>query len=757
MTALIYPRHVIPAKAGIRKISNARVADKVILNRHDRIVKGRMALQTLIKKITLHFLCLSVVLLGLGTSIAHAEVIDRIQINQAGDEAEIKIQFVTRVQFLRQVMLKNGDIRLYFNLLEIDAADKRRVQQRRDSPPSNLVPRFTLTYPEIDSSMTISFGKELSSYHIRPGNDGRSISFFTPITNRTRTDAPAIESKIPPPAPDNLSAKELNELEAKQLMENANAMQRNGLIQAQAAMLRKLVGMPPNQQSQTALITLAKLHEQLGEFVQARANYLSYITLYPKAKDVELARASLMRMVMATYVADKSVPEKIVFEDKLITFGGFSQYFYRGLAHIDNTFPVAASSNITDQSHLVSSLELTSLKRTATNETRLVLRDAFTASFLRGAGSNNFLDAAYVEQATSDQSYYYGLGRQTGASGGAPTRFDGAWLGINFNDAWRVNGTLGQPPRVTGSNAEAKTFAAISVALTRQAGEWSGNTYLVSQRVGKFMDRRAAGVEAHFYDVKSNHTALVEYDTLFKKINFGSFQGNWITADDDNYTLLLDHRRSPVLQATNALIRELPTQTVAGLGVSGETLLANALLASPIINQFDIGMTHPYSSRVKFGGDIKISNTTGYEGYDSLNSTATTLVRTTFPSVRATTYSAQVIGNNLLFENDLGIASAGLTNASTFNSRSLSFSQVATFKKDWRLDLSLTFFAQSNILATDGDFTRISPNFKLSYRLNTTKNFEFGVGLEQLHSTTSTIDSKTRRKFFNFGYRWDFQ
>jgi hypothetical protein len=706
----------------------------------------------------------------LGIQSAHAEVIDRIQINQAGDEAEIQIRFVPRVQFLRQVMLKNGDVRLYFNLLETDASDKKIVYQRKDSPPSNIVPHFTITYPEIDKSLTISFGKELKSYYIRPGNDGRSISFFTPIiqsSSQVQTNAsvqvatPPAPTKAPSVTVTTTTGKrtaaeiELTELEAKQLMDNANAMQSSNLIAAQAAMLRRLLNLPPNTYTQSALLTLGAIDEKLGEFAKARVDYFTYITLYPKAKNVEEVRASLMKMVMASYVSEKSVPEKIVAEDKTITFGGFSQNFYRGIALVDNTIPVVFSSNIVDQSQLVNALELTRMNRSATAETRLVLRDSFTKSFLKSVGSNNFLDAAYLEQATSDQSYFYGLGRQTGASGGVPSRFDGAWLGHNFNDAWRINGTLGQPSRTSGSIEEAKTFAAINIALTRKPGEWSGNIYLINQRVGKFMDKRAAGVEAHFYDGKSNHTALMEYDTLFKTLNFGSFQGNWITADDDNYTLLLDHRRSPTLQATNALIRELPTQTVASIGVTQNTLLANALLSSPIVNQFDIGLTRPFSPKLKFGGDIRVANTTSFEAYDPI--TTTTLVRKIVPSMNAKTFSGQLIGSNLFFDNDLGIASASYVNANTYKAKSLSFSQVATLKKDWRLDLSLLLYAENNALATIGDLTRISPTFKVTYQLSTTKNLEFGAGLEQSHTTNSTLDSKIRRKFFNFGYRWDFQ
>jgi hypothetical protein len=249
----------------------------------------------------------------------------------------------------------------------------------------------------------------------------------------------------------------------------------------------------------------------------------------------------------------------------------------------------------------------------------------------------------------------------------------------------------------------------------------------------------------------------MEYDTLFKTLNFGSFQGNWITADDDNYTLLLDHRRSPTLQATNALFRERPLQTVANLGILQATLLTNALLASPIINQFDIGLTRPFSPKVKFGGDIRVANTTSFEAYDFTNSTTVLLQRKTIPSVTATTLSGQLIGTNLWFDNDLGIASASYTNANTYKAKSLSFSQVATLQKDWRLDLSLLLYAENNALATIGVLTRISPTFKVTYQLSTTKNLELGAGVEQSRITNTTLDSKTRRKFFNVGYRWDFQ
>ena len=115
-------------------------------------------------------------------------------------------------------------------------------------------------------------------------------------------------------------------------------------------MLRRLVSLPPNSLTQSSLLTLGAIDEKLGEFAKARVDYYTYVTLYPKAKNVEEVRASLMKMVMASYVAEKSVPEKIATENKMITFGGFSQNFYRGLGRVDYTIPIVYSSSITPQS-----------------------------------------------------------------------------------------------------------------------------------------------------------------------------------------------------------------------------------------------------------------------------------------------------------------------------------------------------------------------------------------------------------------------
>jgi hypothetical protein len=573
------------------------------------------------------FLIWSYLLLVLAAPSAHAEVIDRIQINRSGDEAEIKIFFVTHIQFMRQAMLKNGDIRLYFNLLEADTADQRPVKQRRDSPPSSLVPPFTLTYPEIDSSMTLSFGKRVENYYIRPGADGHSISFFTPIQNVIREQSgtsasaatpssPAVPEASASAQPKTPAERDLVEVEARQLMINANGSLSSNLISAQAAILRKLVTLPSNQQSQTALLMLAQAHEKLGEAAKARDAYDAYIKQYPKAKDLAQAKEGLARVFMAAYLATHSEPEKLAVADTMITFGGLSQYYYKGLLHTDTTSAGTTTPfDSSDQSSLLTSLDFTGMRRSTELETRIVLRDTFSANLLPGASNYNFLDAAYIEQSSASQSYYYGLGRQTGASGGAPSRFDGAWLGYNFSTAWRINGTVGSPVQLSGINAERKTFAALNLNLTRQPGQWSGNVYMIGQRISSTLDRRAAGFEARYFDGRRNQNVLLEYDTLFKRTGIGLLQSNWTTADDRSYTLFINHRYIPALQTSNALLIYPPgAQSIGGLlqvGTTPEQLHGRALLYTPILNQLNIGTTQPLSPRLKLGADLRLSNKIG--------------------------------------------------------------------------------------------------------------------------------------------------
>ncbi len=695
---------------------------------------------------SLLFFAAALLLSGVGTKTAHAHIIDRVEINHAGEEAEIHIQFDVRIQYLSEASLGNGEIHIFVNLLEADPDRAQLVPEAKDSPPTDIAPHFTVAYPGLDSSLIVKFDKAVT-YRVRPGNDGRSIDIFIPAGKQK------IEPKVE--AVSAMRATEDVEREAKQLMDDAQKALQQGQTPVAVEKLNRLLNLPPNQQSQAAQELIGEAREKNGEYAKARVEYELYLKLYPDAKDVQTVKDRLARLPAEEYAkpVPQAVQRKAVVE-KMTVYGSFSQNYYNGMSHIDTT--TANGSSITsdtltatDQSTLISSLDLTARKRTETTDTRIVFVDDYSANYLANASNDNRLSSFYVEQSARDRSYLYRIGRQVGTAGGVLGRFDGAWLGYSLNSTWRINGVMGTPVDFYSTNAERETFAGLSVDLTRLPEQWSGSGYFIQQRAGSVVDRQAVGMETHYFDAKRNYLGLLDYDSIFKAVNIAMFQGNWTNAAGDNYLLLADHRKSPTLQLSNALPGQT-TQSIVSLvqsGVSTDSLMTDAKALTPTSNLLLVGMTHPYSSRLRLGGDFRINNISGTGASGALPATPGT--------GNMYIYTLQAIANGILRENDMGVASASYINAQTFDGQSLSYTQTETLRQNWRLDVSLQLYDQKDSLGVH--MTRVTPSLKLGYRLNQSVSFNAEGGIEDTHNTGAFQTQTIRRKYVYFGYRWDFQ
>lgn len=698
-------------------------------------------MQNFIRSLTL--LAAALLLGGIAIKSAHAHAIDRIEISQAGEEAEIHIIFDVRIQYLREASLDKGEVHVFINLLEPDPERTRLVPESKESPPSDIAPHFSVAYPALDSSLTIKFDKAVS-YRVTLGKNGRSISIFIPVI---KTEIPAFLPFSAAHTPEEV------EREAKQLIDSANDSLGHGQLETAIETLNRLLNLPPNQQSQVAQKLVGEAREKSGEYAKARVEYELYLKLYPDAADTKQVKDRLAQLPEEAKAAPGAAQKKFV-EEKMTVFGSFSQNYYTGMSHIETT--TANGLNVTkdtldstDQSMLITTLDLTGRKRTATTDTRIVVRDDYSANFLSKTINKNRLNSFYVEQSARDHSYMYRLGRQRGVSGGVPGRFDGAWLGYSPNSAWRVNGVAGTPVEFYGNDIEKKTFAGLSVDLTRLPEQWSGSGYYIEQRVGKIVDRQAVGMEAHYFDAQSNYMEQLEYDRLFKVVNIAMLQGNWTTGAGDNYTLLADHRKTPPLQITNALPGQ-SIQSVAALvqsGVSAESLRKDARALTQTSNLLMAGMTHPFSARWRLGGDFRVNNISGTGAVGPLpasNGTGNFYI-----------YSAQAIGNSLLLENDLGVASASYINAQTYKGQSLAYTQSETLRQRWRLDVSLQLYSQKDNQEIRQQ--RTAPSIKLSYRLNESVTFDSEGGIEDTKISSATQTEKTRRRYVYLGYRWDFR
>ncbi|MCG6934130.1 MAG: hypothetical protein LJE57_10860 [Gallionella sp.] len=682
---------------------------------------------------------------GLAINSAFAHVIDRIEVDQVGDEAEIQIMFDVRIQYLREASLKNGELHVYINLLEADPDSMVQVPESMDSPPSAIAPHFRVSYPGLDSSLTVKFDKPVK-YRVRPGNDGRSINIFIP--------ALVAKSKTVPVAVGAISTPAQVEQEAKRLMDAAStALAKNQAEQA-IEILNQLLNLPPNRQSRDAQELIGDARAKNGEYDKARVEYGLYLQLYPDAKDAKLVKRKLAGLPKEAYKKPVLPAQQKRLDQKMLVYGTVSQNYYNGVLHTDTTTASGAGVTTdtfsgTDQSTLISSLYITGRKRTETTDNRIVLRDDYRANFLSRTSNDNQLGALYFESSARDRSYLLRLGRQPGSAGGVLGRFDGAWAGYSLNPTWRVNGVVGTPVNFYSSTTDRKTFAGVSVDLTRLPEQWSGSGYFIEQRAGTVLEREAFGMEAHYFDSHRNYMGLLDYDRLFKAVNIAMFQGNWTTQSGNNYLMLADHRKSPSLQLSNALFGT--SQSLASLLQSGaattDSLIEDAKALTPTSNLFMVGMTRPYSSHLRLGGDFRISNLSGVGAAGALPASPGT--------GNMYIYSAQAIGNNLLFENDLGVASASIISARTYKGQSLALTQTEILRQRWRTDVSLQLYHQKDNL--DTRMTRITPSLRLSYRMTESVNFDAEGGIEDIHITSPTQDQKSTRKYIYVGYRWDFQ
>ena len=731
-------------------------------------------------------------LLSISSPSAYAQAIDDIKIIEMGETANIKLHFIAPIRYERTLAMKNGDIRIYVKLRNIKPDDPRLTREVLDSPPSDIIWPFTVTYPELDSSLTVSFlGKKLR-YRVRAGKDGRSINIFTGVAKQERQSESIVKPAlvVPPVAAvalpdvvqgdtsgDKILTPEDIELEAKNLLAIATSALKVNQIDKSVATLNKLLNLPPNTHTQAAQKLMGEAREKNGELAKARAEYELYLKLYPKAGDVREVKARLAKLPKSNaekrLKGEPSKAEQKTLEEKLQITGGISQNYFWGTTHTD-TFAIDGAGNTstfssdnTDQSQLITSIDLTARKRTETLDSRVVLREYNRQNFLQGQNNENRWNALYLEQGARDRKFMYRLGRQSGSWGGLPGRFDGLTAGYSLNQNWRVNVAAGTPVEYFSGGwdqGDRMTFSSLNIELTHLPHEWSGSAYLLYQGQGQLYpksggihDRAVLGMEAHYFEQRKNYTMQIEYDKIFKKFNLATFQGNWTRESGENYYLMLDHRRSPPLAFNMQGQFSQSVKEVINSGViSSNTLRDNAIAMSMISNMAAVGVSHQVHPKLRVSTDFRLSNSGGTGDYTTTPTSTSTAIQPGAPgSGNQYALSIQAMGNNLLFENDLGIANVTFTKSDTTKGQSLTFSQVNTFNSRWRMDLSLMLYRQTDI--ADTKQTQIRPSMTVNYRLNKQWNFVGEGGIEQYKTASSNSDDKTLRKYVYFGYRWNFR
>ena len=731
-----------------------------------------------LRLLMLFFWALSVNAVAATTSEV-AQILDQPEVMAVGDEAEIRINFTVPVTYLRHFPDGPSDtLRISFDIPDPCLAEQLRIQESKSSS-SRLITPFTLTFPEVISvskkgnaicritknasidtnkTLLIKFAN-INTYKVRLGEDNHSIIVRVPLIGEPI--ATFVEPKFTVVTPPEGAS-------AKELMVSGKAAMAAGEYENATQMFNRLLNFPPNEYSQEAQELVGNAREKNGDFDKAKIEYDLYLKLYPGSEGALRVNTRLAAIKDGTAkVADNkfSTKKQINQVNQTNVFGSLSQYYYGGRTLTETKSPTGRTNDrTTDQSALVTSFDITGRWRHNQYDDKIVFRDAQTHNFPPGDNFRdiNRLNAAYWDHEDKSLGYMFRLGRQPGNSQGVLGRFDGGFARYNINDNFRITGVAGVPD--DGSHSKVITdrqFYGSAIEFGTPASNVSGNVYAIQQNADGFTERRALGSELRYFNNTTSWFGLLDYDTIYDRVNIALLQGNWTGFYDITYNVLLDHRKSPILYGESAIPAVTGVRSVGGLRqvLTKKQIIKTVNDVTADSDTALFGLTKQVTPKWQLGGDIRLNRTSGTRGIDFTTIVPNgNLISGTRSSGTAYSYSMQAIGTNTIFADDTSVINGSYVDDPVYYAHVLGLTNVATFRTKWHVTSSLNFYNQrSDSSLADLKIFKVAPTLRVSYQVTDAGLLEAELAFEKSYSddNTNTKINSTRESMF-VGYRWDF-
>jgi len=755
------------------------------------------------------------------SAFAKAEYLSHIEVVHDDGSTNIVIHFDKNVLFERHFPQKEAKV-LFLRLRLLDQhptnEEKSFVEETLRLKRIDGIPGVSVTYANNNNQVVVTFSRP-TKYTVRPGDDGRSMVISltelkekiskplllqpkiappaatpsmpaTPETSVSKGIAPpvvktpsevipspekpelsspaqALDQPQAPVAPTTRSPAEIERL-ANALMEDVRRLLAEKNYVTAINHLNRILSFPANGQTQAAQALIGEARELNGEIVKARAEYESYLKLYPNGLEASRVREHLAALPKGQIRVRRALPKEAG-PAQWTLFGNVSTTYYGGSSLIDTTTVLSTNAvsqsrlATVDQKSLITSINLNARRRDAFSDTRIVVRDTDNHDALNPNRSYNRVYSAYIDHNDKNIGYYVRFGRQNPNGIGVFERFDGAQVGYNLKPEWRLNAVYGDA--VEFNSPYKREFYGASVDfLPEQSGVPGVSLYALNQTLDGFENRRALGTEVRYFDGHINAYGTLDYDVLYKDINVALLQGNYLSDAGTNYFAVYDRRRAPSFGLTNALLAAPGLslqQIIAAQGIELTRTQAKALAA--ISSSLSFGFTHPLTQDLQVGADYRLSEITSTQPVTASIpiSLIGTCVGTIDPinvdnclfdtaSQQASglnhAISFQVSKNNLFVTNAVGISSASFIKAPGLSGQSYSLGYVLPIGQ-WRIDTNLRYYTQKDNLGTS--LNRLSPNLRVSYQWRNSLFFDGEIDREIAKTNSATQSDRTKRDYFS--------
>ncbi len=593
----------------------------------------------------------------------------------------------------------------------------------------------------------------------------------------------------PAPAPEAQASLQPDvENEASEKLRRAQAvLLATGPVDEALSLLNDILKLPPNLQSQAAQELIGQAWDRAGSPVRAKAEYQLYLRLYPGTDGAARVSQKLAAMGVgagpgvvaagatgasagagatqagtsgptpnATDTGPAGIAAGAVGSGPKAFSGSIAQYYYGGKAKSRSLVNIAAGIDQATLSRSTESSIVTSLDLAAQipvdegSEARAVVRGTGGKNLLQGGHSSRSISSAYLDYRRGGfDGLALRVGRQSPISGGLLGLFDGVSAMVPLTPGVKLDLMGGVPANTLVSAAREKLVAAV-LEVDGLVERMGGSLYLMNQTTEGITNRQALGGELRYAGERWSLSTLLDYEMRFKALNALSLHGSMQLANDLTLTALVDQRRAPMLQLTDALISSGGTSLRALLETKTRAELQEAALGtSAQARQFMLSLAYTLSRQWQASTDLR---------YSAIGALPAIPGEAGFEATPATggqvTWSAQAVGTNLYSKHDINNFGVSVTRTPSFRGMQFSYNNLGSFGEGgiMTLEPSIRLYTQSG----ESKLTRWGPALRSTYKFSRRASLMAEVLVESSRGQSAQSNSdNTQSSFFYVGYRYE--
>ena len=324
----------------------------------------------------------------------------------------------------------------------------------------------------------------------------------------------------------------------------------------------------------TEMLGLAR--EKNGQLAHAKLVYQQFLKDYP-----EDAAASRVRQRLADLLSGQFNPvavrqttkqtQRVKRKDPI-----FNSAFNQIVAVSGNDHPF--QERPIEQALVISSIDMTARFKKGGSVSRLIFYSDHVYDLAENINDGFDIQSLYYEFRLPKDESYLSLGRQNSHQGGIIGRFDGVAAAHKLARKWQLELLSGFPVDYGLEDEVQKRKRFVSANISYKKESYTFRPYSIVQRLDGITDRLAIGEEFDLFNESGFVRQSFDYDVHFKQWNLFSLQGNYRFKNRLSSYFIVDWRRSPLLESSNALINEFRVDTILELQeiLSEELILEQA-------------------------------------------------------------------------------------------------------------------------------------------------------------------------------------